>query len=592
MGDPSGLGDRTEPIVVHDGRRVLYANGACLSLFGVGSTGSLIGASLLDRVAERHREALIDQFERIDSGETATIGASIEIETETETEAGASVAKTRRVVALSEPLEWDGDERIQTVFFGIDGPLPEHLTGATLESSPVGISIADAARDDEPLVYVNDEFLELTGYDRNEVLGRNCRFLQGPDTREEPVAELRAAIDAAEAITVDLRNYRKDGSAFWNRLTVTPIENEEGEATHFLGYQEDVSEEKLAERERAQFRSQAEAAEESVFVTDADGVIEYVNPTFERTTGYDAAEMIGETPRLIRADGQDDTFYEDLRGTIGAGDVWESETTNRRKSGELYRSTQKVIPVTDPDGAVTHFVSIEEDVTDERFTEQVLYVMDRVLRHNVRNSTQAIQGFADLLETELDAPEHRGAVRTIQEHAEKLERLSDRTRSIRELFARRDAQPSLSVGAIEGIVRSRRETHPEATIELMLRVDRETEIKNGSLLRLALDEALENAVLHSDRERPRVSVTVGRRRADSGVRIEIADDGPGIPDDQWDVITSGQETPLRHSTGIGLWLIHWTATALGGTLDRKRNEPRGTRLVLAVPTGTDGRTKR
>ncbi|WP_299237192.1 hypothetical protein [Natronomonas sp.] len=76
-------------------------------------------------------------------------------------------------------------------------------------------------------------------------------------------------------------------------------------------------------------------------------------------------------------------------------------------------------------------------------------------------------------------------------------------------------------------------------------------------------------------------MTVGRGRTDSGVRIEIADDGPGISNDQWGVITSGEETPLKHSTGIGRWSIHWTETALGGT-----------RLVLTILTGTDDRAER
>ncbi|MFB6142161.1 MAG: bacterio-opsin activator domain-containing protein, partial [Halorientalis sp.] len=116
-----------------------------------------------------------------------------------------------------------------------------------MDEAPVGITISDPDRTDNPLVYANAAFERITGYPRDEVLGRNCRFLQGPATAEEPVAELRRAIDAGEPTTVELRNYRKDGEAFWNEVTVAPL-YDDGEITHYVGFQSDVSRRKAAER--------------------------------------------------------------------------------------------------------------------------------------------------------------------------------------------------------------------------------------------------------------------------------------------------------------------------------------------------------
>ncbi|WP_337250436.1 GAF domain-containing protein [Haloglomus litoreum] len=120
----------------------------------------------------------------------------------------------------------------------------------TMEKAPIGITLSDPDREDNPLVYVNEHFVELVGYDEGEVLGRNCRFLQGEDTDEEPVAAMRAAIDSREPTTVELRNYRKDGSEFWNRVTIAPITDEAGTLRNWVGFQEDVTEEKERERER------------------------------------------------------------------------------------------------------------------------------------------------------------------------------------------------------------------------------------------------------------------------------------------------------------------------------------------------------
>lgn len=105
-----------------------------------------------------------------------------------------------------------------------------------------GVSIADASTPDMPLIYVNEAFERATGYRAPEVLGRNCRFLQGPDTSRELVQELREAVAAGRDHVSVLRNYRKDGSGWWNELRLSPVRNELGAVTHYFGFQNDVTE--------------------------------------------------------------------------------------------------------------------------------------------------------------------------------------------------------------------------------------------------------------------------------------------------------------------------------------------------------------
>ena len=104
-----------------------------------------------------------------------------------------------------------------------------------------GVSIADASTPDMPLIYVNEAFERATGYRAPEVLGRNCRFLQGPDTSRELVQELREAVAAGRDHVSVLRNYRKDGSGWWNELRLSPVRNELGAVTHYFGFQNDVT---------------------------------------------------------------------------------------------------------------------------------------------------------------------------------------------------------------------------------------------------------------------------------------------------------------------------------------------------------------
>lgn len=109
-------------------------------------------------------------------------------------------------------------------------------------SSPHGLTIADATDPELPLVWVNPAFVELTGYSEADSLGRSCRFLQGPGTDRETLLRLRSQLSAGRTSRVLLRNYRQDGSAFWNDLQVVPVHNDRGALTHYVGQQHDVTE--------------------------------------------------------------------------------------------------------------------------------------------------------------------------------------------------------------------------------------------------------------------------------------------------------------------------------------------------------------
>jgi len=153
--------------------------------------------------------------------------------------------------------------------------IDESLKTRTMDEAPIGITVADATEPDMPLVYVNAAFERVTGYPPEYAVGRNCRFLQGEATREEPVAEMRAAIEAGEATSVEIRNYRRDGELFWNEVTIAPLRADTGEITHYVGFQRDVTRRKRAERaatERAA-RIERERSAQERLLERLDGVV-------------------------------------------------------------------------------------------------------------------------------------------------------------------------------------------------------------------------------------------------------------------------------------------------------------------------------
>src|SRR5919199_3640989 len=121
------------------------------------------------------------------------------------------------------------------------------LSNQAIAASSDGIVIADARKPDIPITYVNPAFEQLTGYEAQEVMGRNCRFLQGEDTDQPGLDELREAIREGKGCKVILSNYRKDGTLFWNELSISPIYDADGNLTHFVGIQSNITERKVAQ---------------------------------------------------------------------------------------------------------------------------------------------------------------------------------------------------------------------------------------------------------------------------------------------------------------------------------------------------------
>jgi diguanylate cyclase (GGDEF)-like protein/PAS domain S-box-containing protein len=118
-----------------------------------------------------------------------------------------------------------------------------------ITASSNGIAITDAQLPDNPVVYVNPSFEKMTGYSAAEIIGRNLRFLQGADTEQPGLKKLRASIGARKDCTIVVRNYRKDGTVFWNELHISPVQNERGQLTHFIGVQTDITDRKITEEE-------------------------------------------------------------------------------------------------------------------------------------------------------------------------------------------------------------------------------------------------------------------------------------------------------------------------------------------------------
>lgn len=453
-----------------------------------------------------------------------------------------------------------------------------------IDASPIGITVADANKDDEPLVHVNAGFTELTGYDAAAAIGKNCRFLQGEDTDQEDIDRVRNAIDKEIPETVELLNYDINGEPFWNQLTVAPIKDEAGETTHYVGIQNDVSDRRQFESELAKFRQAVESAGHAIYITDPDGTITYVNSAFEETTQYQEHEVLGKTPHILNSGEMPEEYFDRLWSTITAGNMLEADIIDRRKSGQLYHAHQTIAPIMDMAGEIQGFVAIQTDTTDQIERKQRITVLDRVLRHNLRNEMNVILGHAEIIAAEETKTESRiQSAKKIQTVGNNLLSLAEKERRVVKLLSTpmRIEKHSVSEVLDHAVTQMQRE-YPTAKISVTY--DGDDTIRASQQLSEAVRELVENAITHNDQKEPQVDVSVTKET--ETLSIHIADNSTEIPEQERNIVTGDKDSsPLYHGSGMGLWLVKWIVDRSGGKLEFAKNEPRGNIVRIIIQRG-------
>ncbi|MFD0797329.1 PAS domain S-box protein [Maribacter chungangensis] len=185
-----------------------------------------------------------------------------------------------------------------------------------LESAGNGILIVDAKQHDQPIIYANRAFYEMTGYTSEEVMGKNCRFLQNNDRDQKAIGVMSTAIKNGEACQVTVRNYKKDGTLFWNELTITPVHDDKNELSHFIGMQNDVTDRKKEEVFKNHIRKILEMiAQHKPLITIGQEILRTSESSIgEGTTFIQTLDPIKKTLHQLVASNLPNTFVTSLEG--------------------------------------------------------------------------------------------------------------------------------------------------------------------------------------------------------------------------------------------------------------------------------------
>ncbi|MFO8115279.1 MAG: histidine kinase N-terminal 7TM domain-containing protein [Halorubrum sp.] len=352
---------------------------------------------------------------------------------------------------------------------------------------------------------------------------------------------------------------------------VTTAQDDIGDGTVLLF--RDVTEQETLER---RYRSLIEKSPNVIAVCGADGLVRYVSPSIERLLGHAPAGIEGRpVVDLVHPDDRLDS----QRAFELAFETDETQSVDHRIAhvdGNWRRFETTVERLFD---GAEEVVITATDVTESRRYEQRLQVLNRVLRHDLKNDTNVIGGYAGLLRDHVDETGDE-YLDTIDRKVGTLTHLSDQAREI-DVALHSDAdQATIDLSElVERLCASLDSSFPHATVTVS--TPALAVVSADELLESAVRNVLENAVVHNDRERPVVEVTV--TADDDGYRIEVADDGPGIPPVERTVFTEARETALEHASGLGLWLVHWIVTESGGEVDIDTREQRGTVVAMWLP---------
>ena len=491
-----------------------------------------------------------------------------------------------------------------------------NLKSEALQAAGNGIIISDALQKDNPIIYFNPAFQELTGYSSEEILGKNCRFLQAEDTDQESITKLREAIKKEKSCQVTLRNYKKDGTLFWNELYINPIKNNDGLVTHYIGIQNDITKRKNAEEERNYLTKIFDNSLNEIYVFDFH-TLKFINVNYgaQKNLGYSLEELKQLTPVAIKPNFSLEEFHRlsaPLRDQ--SENKVEFEAVHIRKNGTtypVYVSLEMSML-----GERQVFVAIILDITEQKnYTQKLEKTVElrtkqlKTALENEKELNDLKTKFLSLVSHEFKTPLSGILTSSIllskyirgdqQENRDKhIKIISDKVHYLNTILNDFLSIEKLETGKVNYKITSFRLSkvlnevvynanmllkegqqvkYPDNIEDLVLVQDERT-------IELALTNLVHNAIKYSP-EHSDVTIKITQNLKDTV--FEISDTGIGIPEkDQKNIFNRyfrAENALTTPGTGIGLNIVKSHIENLGGSIQFRSKFQEGSTFILSVP---------
>jgi len=445
--------------------------------------------------------------------------------------------------------------------------------------------------------FCNASLAEMLGYEPGEIIGRHASetLAEGELEKGQRTVQHLQTTDA-ESTTVDMTFVDRWGDELEVSIHYTLLPSEDGSYAGLMGVARDITERKERERTLEQYRTLVESAADPMYVLDTDGRIELLNEPMAAFFGREKETVIGENVNTLLPDDNrergDKALKSILRDEDRTFESFESWLTDADGNQRRYEVTVGAIY---DDGAFVGSVGTLRDITERERRRQELdllrQVFARVLRHNLRSELSIIMGNTEVVMDELDGDAYELA-ETVLERGEVLETTASKARAIEGVLDSESGRTTRSVATVvDYAIENLREEYPDRTIER--EVPASLSVRAHPRLALAVENLVENALEHgeplTDHDgAPDVLIDV---RADGDrVSLSVLDGGDGVPEPELTVLERGTETPLKHGSGLGLWLINWIVERSGGDLSFG-NESGRTVATVELERGPDQPTR-
>lgn len=461
--------------------------------------------------------------------------------------------------------------------------------GLLLDQTQDKIALVD---DDGRYTYLNAAVERILGYEPSALLGEVVFDYVHPDDVDDVRRSFERTIrqDAFTEVTAEYRHRTADGEWVWLESHMSNLTDEALD-----GYV--VSSRDVSDRVRAELQ-QAETAARLEEITAIDGdvlwmfnadwsEVLFVNPAYEEIFGGSIEEVRDDPSAFLDTVHPDDVpRVEDAMTCLAAGKSVDMEY--RVNPGEGYRRWVWVQaePISE-NGEVVRITGFARDITDRRRRERQLVVMDNLLRHNLRNDLNVMLGQAELVEEAFpEAAEHTAVVRRV---GQQLLQSAEKEREIIDLITEQQGREPIDLRhVVEEAVETIRERYPHALVEVGEQAP--IVVRGRPELQQAAVELLENAIRHSDAERPRVMVSV--RQTGQHAEFVVEDEAAPLPSVEADVLRGSHDmTDVYHSSGLGLWLVYWAVELSNGHLTVHTDEG-GNRISVSLPVEIDSKKEK
>ncbi|TAK60265.1 PAS domain S-box protein [Methylobacter sp.] len=460
-----------------------------------------------------------------------------------------------------------------------------YLMQHAIDSSSNGIIITGLADTDYAIIYANAAFLRITGYSMQELLGQNCRILQNNDRDQSDISRLRTALQNNHDTHAVLRNYRKNGSLFWSEIYISPIHDQQGRITHYIGVQNDVTHrvemEYALSKSETRMRSVFNNVSDSIIIIDENGIIEKLNPSAEKLFGYSAQELIGHNINKLMPESDRNRHDSYLAHYLSSGKAkildTRREVNGLRKDGSIFPME---LGVSEFYVDQRHFfIGTAHDITERKKAEEALRDFSCHLE-KVREDerTRIAREIHDELGSLLTALKmdlswlNKQLLADLSLCHEKIavmnRYLDDGIGSVRKIIA--DLRPTIldHLGLLAAIDWKIDEFREQNDIQCILTAPENNivmdEGRDIAVFRI-MQEALTNIALHSRA----THVTLDVETSENSLMMKMTDNGCGM--------TKAQ---MQKSGKYGILGMHERARHFGGEVEIVSEPGKGTTLVL------------